>query len=106
MKVNLRGAALTGILSLSVSACEPAKAPHSPTVSLRLRGSPSDATVVVDEQTLGTLDFVQAHGVAMPPGNHRITVKAIGYFTWDREVEAKIGSPPVALEVALIPIPD
>ncbi|MGA2448194.1 MAG: PEGA domain-containing protein [Polyangiaceae bacterium] len=91
---------------LLVAACAPAVAPQAPTTSLRLRGSPPDAIVVVDEQTLGTLDYVQAHGVAMPPGVHRITVKASNYFPWDRQVEAKPGSSPVTLDVSLTPIPD
>lgn len=97
--------AVTGT-SLLLGACAPAKDPRPPTTSLRLRGSPPDAIVIVDDQTLGTLDYVQAHGVAMPPGLHHITVKARSYFPWDREVHATPGSPPVALQVALTPIPE
>jgi hypothetical protein len=67
---------------------------------------PADATVVVDDETLGSLDFVAAHGVALPPGVHHVTVKAPGYFPWDHEVEAKEGSPPLAFQVALTPVPD
>ena len=62
--------------------------------------------VVVDEETLGTLDYVAAHGVALPPGIHRVTVQTPGYFPWDREVEAKSGMPPITLEVVMSPIPD
>jgi hypothetical protein len=91
---------------LLLGGCTPAKDAHAPTTSLRLRGGPPDALVVVDEQTLGSLAYVQAHGVAMPPGLHRVTVKAAGYFPWDRAVEAKPGAPPVTLEVALTAIPE
>jgi hypothetical protein len=75
-------------------------------VSLRLRGMPPDAAVVIDEEAVGQLDFVAAHGVALPVGVHHVTVKATGYFPWDREVEAKSGSAPIQLDVALTPIPD
>jgi hypothetical protein len=77
-----------------------------PAVSLRMSGTPADAVVIIDDQTIGTLDYVTARGVAMPLGRHRITVQAPGYFPWDREVEAKEGSPPVRLLVALERVPD
>jgi hypothetical protein len=86
--------------------CEPANAPKQPTVSLRLRGEPASALVIIDDEPLGSLDFVAAHGVALPPGVHHVTVSAAGYFPWDREVDAKMGSRPIALEVALTRVPD
>ncbi len=90
----------------SFLACAPAEAPLVKTISLRMQGTPAEATVIVDEEDIGQLDFVQAHGVALPPGTHRVTVKAPGYLPWDREVEAKPGSPPIRLEVALTSVPD
>jgi hypothetical protein len=84
----------------------PSQAPSPATVSLRLRGAMADATVVIDDDTIGTFDFVAAHGVALPPGVHRVTVEARGYLPWDRQVETKRGSPPLALEVVMIPVPD
>jgi hypothetical protein len=71
-----------------------------------MRGTPPNATVIIDEEALGSLEFVAAHGVALPPGVHHLTVKALGYFPWDREVEAKAGSAPIALDVALTRVPD
>jgi PEGA domain len=90
------------------SACEPGKSPSRPTVSLRLRGTPPNAAVTIDDEALGTLEFVGKRGVALPPGVHRVTVEARGYFPWDREVEAKEGAgvPPIAIEVTLTPVPD
>jgi hypothetical protein len=76
------------------------------TVSLRMAGTPPDAAVVIDEETVGQLDFVAAHGVALPVGVHHVTVKATGYFPWDREVEAKSGSQRIRLDVTLTRIPD
>src|SRR5580704_2947764 len=87
----------------ALAGCQPAQsAAHQPTISLRMRGTPSGATVIIDEEALGTLDFVAAHGVALPPGVHHVTVKATGYFPSDVAVDARPGSPPVALEIALI----
>jgi hypothetical protein len=91
---------------VSLTACAPAESPKIATVSLRLAGAPSDATVIIDDEPLGTFDFVAAHGVALPPGVHHITVQARGHFPWDREVEARPGSPPIRLTVALEPVPD
>ena len=93
-------------VSFSMTACAPAEAPAVPTISLRLGGGPAEATVIVDDQPIGTLDFVAAHGVALPPGVHHITVQARGYFPWDREVQARPGSPPIRLTATLEPIPD
>ena len=81
----------------------PRARPPKPTVSLRMTGHPGEARVIVDDEAVGTLDFVAAHGVALPPGVHHVTVKAPGYFPWDKEVEAKLGAPPDPLEVALVP---
>ena len=47
-----------------------------------------------------------AHGVALPPGKHQITVEKTGFFPWDRMVEAHEGDPPIRLDVALVKIPD
>jgi len=91
---------------LSTIACERAEVPTVPTISLRLDGAPPDATVTIDDEPVGTLDFVAAHGVALPPGVHRLTVQARGYFPWDREVQARPGSPPIRLTATLEPVPD
>jgi hypothetical protein len=80
--------------------------PPPRTTSLRLTGTPRDASVTVDDQYLGALVYVAGHGVALPPGRHRITVEKAGYFPWDRVVEAKDGDPPVELGVTLTKIPD
>jgi hypothetical protein len=108
MTARVCARAASVLLSLGVlpSGCAPAQAPTRATVSLRLHGGPAEATVIVDEESIGGLDFVAAHGVALPPGVHHVTVKAQGYFPWDREVEAKVGAPPIVLEVAPIPMPD
>jgi hypothetical protein len=100
---------LAGGIAVFLGACTPAQAPVVKTISLRIQGSqgtPTDASVIVDDEGVGQLDFVQAHGVALPPGVHHVTVKAEGYLPWDKEVEAKPGSGPIQLEVALRAVPD
>ncbi len=101
---STRAVGLAG--AVAAVACRPAATASGPTVSLRLHGGPADATVIVDDEALGTLDFVAAHGVALPPGVHHLTVKAVGFFPWDREVTAQVGSPPLRLEVVLVAVPD
>jgi hypothetical protein len=71
-----------------------------------LQGTPPDATVIIDEEAVGSLDFIAVHGVALPPGTHQVSVKARGYFPWDREVQATLGTPPIRLDVVLVPVPD
>jgi hypothetical protein len=102
----LYGIAFALTLLLPCAACEPAQAPPPVTVSLRLDGTPADATVVIDDLVLGPLSFVASHGVALPPGLHHVTVTADGYFPWDRAVEAKPGGALIRLQVALVQVPD
>jgi hypothetical protein len=104
MGVSARGL-LAPLVALCVSCAEP-QTPKAPTVSLRMAGAPGDATVIIDEEAVGTLDLVAARGVALPPGVHHVTVRANGYFPFDKEVAAALGSPPIRIEVALTPVPD
>ncbi len=85
-------------------ACGPPKEPK--TVSMRMKGSPPDASVTVDDVFIGRLDFVSSRGVALPIGTHRVSVEAPGYLPWDKTVEAKEGAGPVRLEVNLVATPD
>ncbi len=88
---------------LSLAACAP---PAPKTVSLRVKGNMPDAHVTVDDQYLGALAFVAKRGVALPPGQHRITIEKTGFFPWDRVVVAREGDPPMRLDVVLVEIPD
>ena len=65
-------------------------------VGLRSRG----------DQIVGTLDMVKARGVAMPPGQHRVSVEREGYFPFDTIVDAKEGEKVLRLEAKLVPVPD
>lgn len=66
--------------------------------------TPPDASVSIDEQYIGPLGYVSAHGVRLPEGEHRISVTKAGYFPWDKLVTA--GRDPIKLEIVLEPIPD
>jgi hypothetical protein len=92
------------LVVLFALACGPAREPK--TVSLRMIGSPPNASVTVDDQFVGSLAVVQARGVALPPGQHRISVEAAGFFPFDKIVEAKEGDAPIRVDVQLTPVPD
>jgi hypothetical protein len=94
------GLVLLGCVALA--ACAPPATPK--TVSLRLRGTPKNASVTVDDIPVGSLEVVSARGVALPPGVHHMTVVAPGYLPFDRRIEAT--EAPVTLDVVLTPIPD
>ena len=68
------------------------------------KATPADASVSIDEQYVGPLGYVAAHGVRLPEGEHRISVTKAGYFPWDRLIVADTN--PIKLEVVLEPIPD
>ena len=101
----MRPAAAAGGLALCVSllgvgcAANPGR-----TVSLRVKGNVPDASVVIDDQYIGAFAYVSARGVALPPGSHRITVERVGYFPWDRLVQAD--GDPIHLDVQLVKVPD
>ncbi len=105
--MGVRAAALLlSALGLSTaSSCELSlPRPRQPTVSLRMQGSPPEASVTIDDEYVGPLNVVMARGVALPPGQHRISVEAPGYFPVDRIVEAR--DQPVRIDVRLQPVPD
>jgi PEGA domain len=66
--------------------------------------TPRDASVTIDEQYIGPLAYVAAHGVRLPTGEHRITIEREGYFPYDVAVVA--GRDSIRLNVRLIRIPD
>ena len=89
-------------IALVLAACGPGA--QARTVSVRMRGSPPDATVTIDDRIVGRLDVVSARGVAVPPGKHRVSVERDGFFPWDKIVEAE--GAPLVLDVQLQRVPD
>ncbi len=74
------------------------------TVPVRLRGTPPDATVTIDDQRIGQLAFVAARGMRVAPGRHHVTVEAAGYLPFDAALDAK--DAPVVLDVELVRVPE
>jgi hypothetical protein len=74
------------------------------TVALRFRGTPTTATVTIDDQRVGSLALVAARGIRVLPGRHRISVEAAGYLPFDAAIDANAEVVPV--EVTLVPVPD
>jgi hypothetical protein len=92
------------LAATALPACQP---PLRPAVSLRVKRhpkTPSDAFVTIDEEYIGPLGYVAAHGVRLPLGTHRISVERNGYFPYDATVEASTDT--IYLNVHLKPIPD
>jgi hypothetical protein len=67
-------------------------------------GTPRDASVFVDEEFIGLLDYVAAHGVRLPEGEHRLSVERDGYYPLDQLLVSD--REPIAVRVQLTPIPD
>ena len=89
--------------ALASSGCRLSGYPPA-TTSLRLRGNVADAQVTIDDIPLGSLSYVMQHGVALPPGQHRITIEKAGFFPWDALVAAE--EQPIFLQVTLVAVPD
>lgn len=77
---------------------------RGPRGTLRFKGTPPDAVVEIDEALLGPIRMFEKNGVLLRPGQHRVIVRADGYFTEYRLVEVlKDGL--VKIEFDLRPVP-
>jgi hypothetical protein len=92
--------------ALALVACQPAATPSAETVSFRLKGTPIDANVTIDDIKLGSIEYVATRGVALPKGIHHLTIEAPGYFPFDKELDAKTPAQPIVVVVKLEPVPD
>lgn len=104
--ISLLGA-LGFVVAIVLGACPGCGPQPVAAVSMSMsyaKKTPADASVSIDEQYVGPLGYVAAHGVRLPEGEHRISVTKAGFFPWDRLVVA--GTDPIKLEVTLEPIPD
>ncbi len=70
----------------------------------REKDTPRRALVYIDDQFIGTLDYVEKKGVRLPEGKHRISVQKNGYYPFDALVESD--RYPISLKVALLRLPD
>ncbi len=95
------------LIAVVLAACPGCGPPLRAAVSMSLsyaKPTPGDASVSIDEQYIGPLGYVSAHGVRLVEGEHRISVTKTGYFPWDRLVTSN--REPIKLDVELEPIPD
>lgn len=103
----LAAVAVWGVLASTALGCPRGK---PPTTSLRLAPAADapvkSARVIVDDQPIGSLEFITKRGVALPPGKHRITIEADGYLPWDAEVDAGDAGGLIRLDVKLVRKPD
>lgn len=70
----------------------------------REENTPRRALVYIDDQFIGTLDYVEQKGVRLPEGKHRVSVQKNGYYPFDALVESD--RYPIALNVELLRLPD
>lgn len=97
---------LCAIVLATCSGCQPqVHAAFSLKMAYTAKQTPGDASVVIDEQYVGPLGYVAAHGVRLRLGEHRVSVTKAGYFPYDRLI-VKSDSEPLKLDVVLEPIPD
>ena len=102
MRARLKALVLASVLTLT--ACAGAPPPPAKTVSFRMTGHPDTATVTIDDHPIGPMGVIARRGIALPAGQHRISVEAPGYLPWDRIISAE--DRPIAIEVNLTAIPE
>ncbi len=101
------GGTVAFVIAIAVTLLAGCSSELKAAVSLKVARSPEtprDASVIIDEQYIGPLGIVAAHGVRLPVGEHRISVEKTGYFPFDRLVTADRDD--IRLDVKLEPIPD
>ena len=101
----MKASKLCLVLALGLAACQSGVGRAAVSMSMKLSArAPGDASVFIDEEYVGPLGYVAAHGVRLPVGEHRVTVQKDGFFPWDRLVVADRAAVP--LDVDLEPVPD
>jgi hypothetical protein len=87
------------VLALLATACGAGQRPADagPRGTLRVACEPATAIVEIDERRLGPVSMFEAQGVLLRPGQHRVIVRAEGYFAEYRLT---------VLEIALRPVPE
>ncbi len=97
---------LLSLLVIATACGNEASHPKREVTSLRFEADGAvarKAIVTVDDQAIGALDFVIARGIAVPRGNHRVTVEAPGYFPWDASLSCTERHQRVRVDLRAIP---
>jgi hypothetical protein len=95
-------AGLLGLLVLA-GACS-VQLNRKPSASLRVVADPPEATVYVNEQFVGSAKVLDVRPKALSEGEHRVTVRAPGYFPHDLVVDLVPGV--TTVRIALRPVPE
>ena len=98
----MRSLALLSAVALAL-ACGGAQKPRAQPSALRTIVEPTNATVQVDEQFVGSARVLSKRPALLKPGRRRVTIEAPGYFPHDLEVQIAPGI--TTVEVKLRPIP-
>jgi len=99
--------ALAIVCLLLLTACGAAQRPADvgPRGTLRFEVEPGAATVEVDEQRLGPASMFEDKGLLLKPGQHRVILRADGFFTEYRLVDITEDQVTV-LQLDLRPVPE
>lgn len=87
-------------------ACAGAKvADPGPRGTVRFACRPTEAVLEVDETRLGPVGMFAERGLLLPPGTHRVVLRARDHFPEFRLIEVVEGEL-LLVEVALRPVPE
>lgn len=109
---NLRGAVPSAerripvlfVLAAALGCPAGAEEPAPPTGGLLVQGTPVEAMLAVNEQTVGPIRMFSEQALPLRPGLWRVEVSAPGYFPWYAEVD--IADVVETIRVDLRPVPD
>ena len=91
--------------ALASSCGAPRVVDRGPRGTLRFSGEPADAILEIDETRLGPIGAFVERGVLLEPGEHRIVVRAEGFFPEYRIVLVEEDEVEI-VEVSLRPVPE
>jgi len=94
-------APLLALALLSLAACYGNIRP-TPAV-LRVEVVPDDARVLIDDTFVGRARRTAAQPKELPPGRHRLTIEAPGYFPHDLDLDLPSGETNVRVELRPVP---
>lgn len=100
---SLRAFGLVACLAASSCATMGLRSAVDMSVSVQ-PGTPREALVYIDGKYIGSLAAVEARGVRIPEGEHRLTVEKVGYFPYDRVIVSDLE--PIELKIELLKLPD
>ena len=77
--------------------------PQPTPAGLRILADPPDARVYIDDRFVASAQLLSRRAHTLPPGAHRVTVSAPGYFPHDLQTDLPAGLS--TLKIKLRPIP-